>query len=247
MTTAKNLLHKIVHYKQSVRALNYRYNRHKARKALVKKISARKNSLFENDEEISLLLGGRAYIHPTEIPVQKKYAEAANGPIVEIGAAFGASALLYLSASHNNPVHSIDPFIKDSMADFCASEESCRNNVMRGLKWLGKSEKLHSWTVHPLPSYEVIKNWSSPISLLFIDGDHHYEAVKKDFEDWFPKVQLNGYILIHDSRRLEGEAEEKYNRGWQGPTQLATELLQNNKVRLVEEAFSLTVWQKVQA
>lgn len=44
------------------------------------------------------------------------------------------------------------------------------------------------------------------IDFLFIDGDHHYEAVKKDFELYSPLVRSGGIIGFHDinSRDIEG-------------------------------------------
>lgn len=40
--------------------------------------------------------------------------------------------------------------------------------------------------------------WSLPIRFLFIDADHSYEGVKKDFELFEPYVVKNGLIALHD-------------------------------------------------
>jgi glycosyltransferase involved in cell wall biosynthesis len=49
--------------------------------------------------------------------------------------------------------------------------------------------------------------------LLFIDADHAYEAVKKDIEDWEPKIKNGGTISGHDYGNHPGVAKavnEKY-------------------------------------
>lgn len=39
---------------------------------------------------------------------------------------------------------------------------------------------------------------NNTVDLLHIDGYHTYDAVKEDFETWFPKVAKNGVIILHD-------------------------------------------------
>jgi len=47
-------------------------------------------------------------------------------------------------------------------------------------------------------SCKVADSVQAPVHLLFIDGDHHYEAVKCDISAWVPKVPPGGIVVIHD-------------------------------------------------
>jgi len=42
---------------------------------------------------------------------------------------------------------------------------------------------------------------TSPLEVLYIDGDHTYAGVKKDFEMYAPLVQKGGLIIFHDIAR----------------------------------------------
>ena len=63
-------------------------------------------------------------------------------------------------------------------------------------------------------SLKAANNWdpARKIGLLFIDGDHAYEAVRQDFEFWSPHVAVGGYIVFDDVP------------GWPGPARLVSEL-----------------------
>lgn len=65
-------------------------------------------------------------------------------------------------------------------------------------------------------SQMVAKLWSKPISLLFIDGDHSYEGVKKDTESWLPHMKKGGTILYHDIDYVNGvpvHLDDFYGKG----------------------------------
>jgi len=55
-------------------------------------------------------------------------------------------------------------------------------------------------TVVPLVcrSSVAARCWSTPLSLVFIDGGHSYGAVYADYNGWARHIMPRGYLLIHD-------------------------------------------------
>ena len=55
-------------------------------------------------------------------------------------------------------------------------------------------------TVIPLigRSSTIGRVWKTPLSLIFIDGSHAYEAVLSDYDIWGEKLIPGGYLLFHD-------------------------------------------------
>ena len=46
--------------------------------------------------------------------------------------------------------------------------------------------------------YKEFSWLDEPIHLLFVDGDHHYDGVKADLENWTPKLATDGIVIMHD-------------------------------------------------
>ena len=48
-------------------------------------------------------------------------------------------------------------------------------------------------------SNEAVKDWTLPIKVLFIDGDHTVEGVKDDWDNFSPFVVKGGWVFFHDA------------------------------------------------
>lgn len=118
-----------------------------------------------------------------------------HGTIVEIGSyqgkstiamamgAFRPDAIVY-AIDHHSDMVSVDT--RYGMMDNAFYMENIVNyklgNVIKTIN---------------LPSYDVVKIWTLPIDLIFIDGAHDYDSVKHDFEQWSPFVR--GWLCFHDT------------------------------------------------
>ncbi len=47
-------------------------------------------------------------------------------------------------------------------------------------------------------SYLTARFWETPLSLVFIDGGHTFEAAYNDYNSWARHIMPGGYLLVHD-------------------------------------------------
>lgn len=59
---------------------------------------------------------------------------------------------------------------------------------------------------------KILKNYK--LDILFIDGDHTYEGVKLDFENFSPFVRKNGIIAFHDIVEHPPESNCEVSQFW---------------------------------
>ena len=118
--------------------------------------------------------------------------------IVEIGSYLGRSSTVLgqVAKYRNHNLTCIDPFI-DGCGNIKAKdmEKHFRQNM----------DSLNlKYELLAMKSEDAVKIYDKEISLLFIDGDHTKQGVKKDKELWLPKVKVGGYALFHDYNEREG-------------------------------------------
>lgn len=44
----------------------------------------------------------------------------------------------------------------------------------------------------------IAKMWATPLSMVFIDGGHTFEAAYNDYNSWLHHVMPGGYLVVHD-------------------------------------------------
>lgn len=68
------------------------------------------------------------------------------------------------------------------------------------LQMKGQQIRLIDGDSHANSTMERVRSvlGSRKVDLLFIDGDHSYEGVRQDFEDYTPLVNVSGIIALHD-------------------------------------------------
>lgn len=127
-------------------------------------------------------------------------ARVRSGSIVEIGSYHGKSTVALALGSrdhHRVPVYAVDPnevftgvlggqFGPVDRAEFLANLLRC-----------GVAETVR---VVNLKSRQAAAGLQGPVGLLWIDGDHRYEAVKEDLDCWQPHLLPGALVALHDSK-----------------------------------------------
>jgi len=197
-------------------------------------------------EELSRILPRPFWLAEEEVPYLAEKAAEARSTIVEIGCAYGGSTTVFLlNKGKGVQVYSIDPFVADSKGGVQAGMNECRFAVAQALSAKRRGEALNDWHLINGFSHDVVESWDKRIDLLFIDGSHHYEDVRRDFQQWSRFLVADGRILIHDSRKdntVADPSDEHFSRGWMGPTRLAEELKSSSEFELVDTCYSISVF-----
>lgn len=126
--------------------------------------------------------------------------------VVEIGSWVGRSSLVLakgIRAKSSPVLYCIDPFDVDEL-------RSDRGFYLTEASKLGTAPKEHFvMNMKTNGVYDLVRLlvgystdfatvFAEKIDLLFIDGDHQYEAVLRDYQDWCPLLKAGGVMAFHD-------------------------------------------------
>lgn len=127
--------------------------------------------------------------------------------ILEIGAWKGYSMKLWHDLFHPSMICTIE---KDSFGLLDYDIETNPFNGSDALLLYGHDSG-NEHTFNEVKDF--FKKSYSPVDFLFIDGDHHYEAVKRDFEMYSKLMMDSGVVVFHDALETNIEGVE-VNRFW---------------------------------
>ncbi len=149
-----------------------------------------------------------------------------KGVIVDLGSWRGRSTIFLASGSaagHSKKVYSIDSHKRED-----SSLQALKTNLER--LGFGRTVKI---VVEE--SGEAAKSFRKPVGLIFIDAEHDYISVKRDFDLWFPNVVAGGMMAFHDTI------------GCKGPRRLVKEkVFLSRNFRKARFSGSITYAEKVQ-
>ncbi len=133
--------------------------------------------------------------------------------VLEIGTARGGTLYLWTQAATDDAtLVSVDL----PGGDFGGAYAGCRTELYRAFT-KGK-QQLHLFLEdsHDKSTLEKVaaRFNNKPIDFAFIDGDHTYEGVKADFNDYGPLVRAGGIIAFHDILYREKQPSIRVNMLW---------------------------------
>lgn len=121
-----------------------------------------------------------------------------KGVVVEIGSFCGKSTIFLAAASKarkRGKVIAIDPHQGAPVINKTFSGPTYKE-FKKNIK---EADVYDYVTIKKTTSDQAAIKWKGLIRILFIDGDHSYQAVKNDLKNYLPYVVDNGLIVLHDA------------------------------------------------
>lgn len=152
--------------------------------------------------------------------IRQLVAESVNGDkltVLEIGALYGIGlAIIYnhaVTRYSNVNIICLDPFdgyygqALDALLNQPVNDLTFKRNMLLANVPANAFDIIKEYSTKP---EAITKAAQHEINLLVIDGDHSYEGVKADFENYFPLVVEGGYVIFDDYNAKEWPGVQKF-------------------------------------
>jgi predicted O-methyltransferase YrrM len=128
----------------------------------------------------------------------KKYASGA-GTAIEIGVYEGINtAVISQALVGDGKTFGIDPFFKGSMG-------ICYHKVITKLYLKRKRVSKNVVLIEKFSS-DAVGDVPPKVDFIFIDGDHSYDGISKDWRLYADKVRPGGIMALHDTSTIDADA-----------------------------------------
>ena len=115
---------------------------------------------------------------------------------IQIGSYAGESTNMFVNTGAFKRLWCIDPWVED----YDENDATCDGTVCLAEKAF--DERFKNCTVVAklkAKSTDVVNMFEDEsIDFIYIDGNHQYNAVKKDLENYYPKIKTGSFIAGHD-------------------------------------------------
>lgn len=115
--------------------------------------------------------------------------------IVEVGTFGGSTARALITLTGGSKITCIDSFVDVNpciVGQYPDGKTFWTTMLKTGVDLSSYATLIIDESAH------VGSNWKDPIDLLFVDGDHAYEAAKTDITLFAPHVVVGGYCMVDD-------------------------------------------------
>lgn len=135
-----------------------------------------------------------------EVPSEQDelYAVAQSLPegsvILEIGGEFSMSASIFSKGAPTARIYSVDIAFAGEVGEIHKA-----NLAEAGLGENVKRIAADSHDKATVAKFRKLEKGTTPLTILFVDGDHTFEGALLDLQMWTPLIKIGGKLLIHDT------------------------------------------------
>lgn len=136
----------------------------------------------------------------TELPIILNK-RGLQGEGVEVGVWKGEFSDFLLQKWKGEKLYSVDPwknFASDEYIDELNIKQEEFDRISVDVKNLLSKYGNRSEIIRDVSANAVFSFPNNSLDFVYLDARHHYEGVKEDIENWFPKVKSNGIFCGHD-------------------------------------------------